>query len=284
MGCVSRVHLLERASGALTTLKSLNVLKPTLRAGTSGRRVLESARGYRATSRDATAATLQDHCDLSRPPTLQRRDLLASVAGVSIAALLAPREALGAVDPALMQAFTDAFNAETFEEKEAAWSRAIDIAPENSAAWSNRSAHGQRSVARIAVAELCLLLRGTTRLQNQNWEGAVDDLTKAVELEGGVESCDPLVLNNLANAEAAIGNWEDARAKYLISSNAGGDIGTIALANYALASFQVDEVDTAKEFAERLLRRDPEFWVSTARGSADLQGSQIASSPAPGTH
>lgn len=92
------------------------------------------------------------------------------------------------------------------------------------------------------MAELCLLLRGTTRLQNQNWEGAVDDLTKAVELEGGVESCDPLVLNNLANAEAAIGNWEDARAKYLISSNAGGDIGTIALANYALASFQVDEV------------------------------------------
>ena len=47
--------------------------------------------------------------------------------------------------------------------------------------------------------------RGTTRLQNQQWQDAVHDLTKAVSLEGGPERCDPLVLNNLANAEAAIG-------------------------------------------------------------------------------
>jgi tetratricopeptide (TPR) repeat protein len=83
---------------------------------------------------------------------------------------------------------------------ERAWSRAVELAPDNAAAWSNR---------------------GTARLQAGRWRAAYDDLAHALELEaaqcGGARVSDgvsALLLNQLGNAEGALGRWGDAMAHY----------------------------------------------------------------------
>jgi tetratricopeptide (TPR) repeat protein len=77
---------------------------------------------------------------------------------------------------------------------ERAWTRAVELAPENAAAWSNR---------------------GTARLQAGRWRDAYDDLSYALQLEtrafGGDNVADgvsALLLNQLANSEGALGRWE----------------------------------------------------------------------------
>jgi tetratricopeptide (TPR) repeat protein len=77
---------------------------------------------------------------------------------------------------------------------ERAWTRAVDLAPDNAAAWSNR---------------------GTARLQAGRWRDAYDDLSRALELErrrfGGevvADGVSALLLNQLGNVEGALGRWE----------------------------------------------------------------------------
>lgn len=120
------------------------------------------------------------------------------------------------------------------QDSEAAWSRAIDLSPSNAAAWSNR---------------------GTVRLQYGYWQAAYEDLQEALKLEQqqtGTPSA--ILLNNLGNAEGALGHWPDAMQHYKAAAD-DADVGTIALANYALAAFETGDGELAIKSARQLLRR-----------------------------
>lgn len=125
---------------------------------------------------------------------------------------------------------------------------ATEIAPLNSAAWSNR---------------------GTKRLQAGRWQDARDDLERSVELSPDPDNPDPLTLNNLGNAEGALGHWDVAMANYLEASKS-RDMESIALANFALAKFQTGDADGAMKSIRTILRRDPEFWDMRAAAAAFL--------------
>ena len=150
---------------------------------------------------------------------------------------------------ALVRAFDEAMSAGSdFAKADEAWTRAIAIAPTNAAAWSNR---------------------GTKRLQAGRWADARDDLERSVELSPDPDAPDPLTLNNLGNAEGALGRWDAAMANYLEASK-DREMESIALANFALAKFQVGEVEDALKTTRRILRRDPEFWDMRAAQAAFL--------------
>ena len=149
----------------------------------------------------------------------------------------------------LIAAFDEAMRAgEDYGKADQAWTKAIELAPTNASAWSNR---------------------GTKRLQAGRWRDARDDLEKSIELSPDLNNPDPLTLNNLGNAEGALGNWDSAMANYLEASK-DREMEAIALANFALAKFQVGDTDDALQTTRRILRRDPEFWDMRAASAAFL--------------
>ena len=82
--------------------------------------------------------------------------------------------------------------------------------------------------------------RGTMRLQNNNWSGARDDLRKALQLEtANGEKPSALVLNQLGNADEAMGDWELACVRYEQAAAASAEMEGIATANLALALCQL---------------------------------------------
>eukprot|EP00775_Hariotina_reticulata_P006291 gene6291-6527_t len=136
---------------------------------------------------------------------------------------------------ALAAVLSDRFAA---AEKDASWTKAISISPDNAAAWSNR---------------------GTVRLQNGQWSAAYDDLLHALQLEqqqAGTAS--PLLLNELGNAEGALGKWQMALDHYQAAA-IDEEVGAIAAANYALAAFETGADEVAVRSARQLVRRDPQF-------------------------
>lgn len=86
------------------------------------------------------------------------------------------------MNPELQRIFQEAFVAGSdFAKADKAWSRAIELDPSNSAAWSNR---------------------GTLRLQFSRWEAAATDLQRAADLDVQEKGqADALVLNNLVRSE-----------------------------------------------------------------------------------
>ena len=155
---------------------------------------------------------------------------------------------------ALAKAFEEAMAAGAdYDAADRAWTKAIELAPLNSAAWSNR---------------------GTKRLQAGRWADARADLERSVELSPDPNNPDPLTLNNLGNAEGALGNWDAAMANYLeASKDPTREMESIALANLALAKFQVNDVDGSLRVARTILRREPEFWDVRALATAALWAS-----------
>lgn len=120
------------------------------------------------------------------------------------------------------------------QDKVAAWTRAIQLSPDNAAAWSNR---------------------GTVYLQQGNWQAAHDDLQTAMQLEQQqMGQASALVLNTLGNTEGALGRWSDAMQHYQAAVD-DAEMGSIALANYALAAFETGDDDLAIKSARQLLRR-----------------------------
>ena len=139
----------------------------------------------------------------------------------------------------LSQLFNHAMNAKSYEDAENAWTKAIELAPSNSAAFSNR---------------------GTLRLQAGQWQAAIEDLQRSIEIDANDgRSADASVLNNLGNAKGAIGEWESAMDDFLKASK-DDSMREIALANYALAAFETGKEELAVKTAQTILRKDPEFW------------------------
>ena len=193
------------------------------------------------------------------PPTLAaplraptRRAAMLSVIFGGLLSLFTRDEASAATSDSkeLTELFNRAMQASTYEESEAAWTRAIEITEPASRA---------RSAA--------LSNRGTLRLQYSDWTGAVADLQASVDGDGN--NPDPLALNNLGNALGALGRWDEAMSAYLEASRT-EDMREIALANYALAAFQIKKEDLAMSTLRKVLRRDPEFLDARAALSAFL--------------
>lgn len=237
-------------------LSSAETRAPAVRAA--------SARG---TIVDDTSAS--SDAPTAAAPVGRRASLLAAATAVTTSAMTsfapAPRGASFAASSdafgtsttnmrALAKAFEEAMaEGADYDAADRAWTKAIELAPLNSAAWSNR---------------------GTKRLQAGRWADARDDLTRSIELSPDPNNPDPLTLNNLGNAEGALGNWDAAMADYLeASKDPSREMEGIALANLALAKFQVNDVDGSLRVARAILRRDPEFWDVRAFTAAALWAS-----------
>ena len=222
------------------------------------RRATRAAAAARPGWRATTVASSRGEPSSSSPSPSRRAALISALAGAAFAArdLASARIALAGERPvdmkALVRAFDEAMSAGSdFAKADEAWTKAIAIAPTNAAAWSNR---------------------GTKRLQAGRWADARDDLERSVELSPDPDAPDPLTLNNLGNAEGALGRWDAAMANYLEASK-DREMEPIALANFALAKFQVGQVDDAVRTTRRILRRDPEFWDMRAAQAAFLWAS-----------
>jgi len=225
------------------------------------------AASARGTIVDDTSAS--SDAPTAAAPVGRRASLLAAATAVTTSAMTsfapAPRGASFAASSdafgtsttnmrALAKAFEEAMaEGADYDAADRAWTKAIELAPLNSAAWSNR---------------------GTKRLQAGRWADARDDLTRSIELSPDPNNPDPLTLNNLGNAEGALGNWDAAMADYLeASKDPSREMEGIALANLALAKFQVNDVDGSLRVARAILRRDPEFWDVRAFTAAALWAS-----------
>lgn len=143
------------------------------------------------------------------------------------------------VEQAKREAFVKALQAPP-DEAEQLWDEAIRLDPANPAAWGNR---------------------GAIRLQLQEWQGAFEDFGKTAELEEKKNgNPDAWTLNNLGNAELALGRGEDAVYHFSEASKRNRQLEPIALANLALAQFEVGRVASAISTARAAARRDPSFW------------------------
>ena len=230
------------------------------RAETRGSPAVRAASLRRSIDDDASASS-DDPTAVA--PVGRRASLLAmttsamtSLAPVPSRSFAASADAFGTSTNmrALAKAFEEAMAAGAdYDAADRAWTKAIELAPLNSAAWSNR---------------------GTKRLQAGRWADARADLERSVQLSPDPNNPDPLTLNNLGNAEGALGNWDAAMANYLeASKDPTREMESIALANLALAKFQVNDVDGSLRVARTILRRDPEFWDVRALATAALWAS-----------
>jgi len=169
---------------------------------------------------------------------------------------------LGAVSPprvraddaaALSDLFSrasDATGRGDYDTADELWTRAVEAAPGNSAAVSNR---------------------GTARLQAGRLRDAREDLELAVQLDAAAgRRPDALALNNLGNAMGACGDWTGAIEKFQEAAVADARLTAIARANQALAYFQTGDDVEALRTARALLRRDSEFWDMRALAASIL--------------
>ncbi|GMH40824.1 hypothetical protein BSKO_08728 [Bryopsis sp. KO-2023] len=214
----------------------------------------------RLESQKKTRPTRSEKSNIDR-----RRALAAPAVLLSLLALPGDADAALAekknVDKALNDAFNKALRAETLEEADAAWTEAIELAPDNSACWSNR---------------------GTIRLQQGRWAPARDDLQKALSLEVADESyVNAIILVNLGNTQGALGDWGSAMQNFDKASR-DSNVGEIARANHSLALFQIGETEKAISEARGLIRKDPGFldmrcaltaylWASGAEAEAEAE-------------
>ena len=233
------------------------------RAETRGSPAVRAA-SARGTIDDDTSAS--SDAPTAAAPVGRRASLLAAATAMTTSAMTSfapvpPRSFAASADAfgtttnmrALAKAFEEAMAAGAdYDAADRAWTKAIELAPLNSAAWSNR---------------------GTKRLQAGRWADARADLERSVELSPDPNNPDPLTLNNLGNAEGALGNWDAAMANYLeASKDPTREMESIALANLALAKFQVNDVDGSLRVARTILRRDPEFWDVQGAGDGGAVG------------
>lgn len=180
------------------------------------------------------------------PALLSRRALVASLL---LSAAVNPAAA-ASVDNQLLEAFRAAVAAPDLLAADATWTEAIRLAPTNAPALSNR---------------------GTVRLQAGRWKDARDDLLRAVQLEEPGAPGYAAEVNNLGNAEGALGNWTEARLRFAEAAEDPA-MESIAKANLALASWEVGDNSSAIKVARQLLRRDASFLDMRCALTAFLYG------------
>jgi tetratricopeptide (TPR) repeat protein len=189
------------------------------------------------------------------------------------------------------QLFSQAFAASQtgdFAQEESLWSQAIELVPENPAAWSNRgNARVSQGKLDAAIADYtqaitiapeqpdAYLNRGAALEGLGQWQSAIADYNQVLELNPK----DPAAYNNRGNAEAGLGDWQTAITDYYQAFDLAPDY-AFARANYALALYQVGKEMQAIKAMQDLVRRYPSFadmrasltaalWAQGRKGEAE---------------
>lgn len=184
----------------------------------------------------------------------------------------------------LFQKGLEATQAGDFEVAEDYWSAAIEIYPQNPAAWSNR---GNVRVSQFKLDEAIddfnkavelapnlpdpYINRGTAWEGLKEWEKAIDDYNYAITLNPR----DPVAYNNRGNAQGGAGNWEAAsqdfqKAAVLAPGFAGANV------NYALSLYQLGDVKESTRLLRGLVRRYSQFADPRAALTAVLWGQGLS--------
>jgi len=212
-------------------------------------------------------ASLPPHAALAAAPEASATTSTAATADPKAA----PKIDLATISKLQDQAFS-ATNRFQWKEAERAWTKVIDVDPENAAAISNR---------------------GNTRTSMGLCKEAKEDFNRAIELapnepdpnlgRGVAEEClgefeaalqdyadanrknialtgreDPVTYNNRANAEAGLGRWEEAVRDYKQAAKMQPGY-VFPLASAALATYQVGDDAEAVKQMRLLLVKYPEL-------------------------
>ncbi len=175
------------------------------------------------------------------------------------------------------RAFT-ATNKGDFATAEIYWTKMIEQFPDNAAAWSNRgNARVSQNKLEAAIAdydkstELApsapdpYLNRGIAWEGLKQWDKAIADYNRAIELDAS----DAAAYNNRGNAKGSGGDWQGAIADYKKATELASDF-AFANGNYALALYQMGEIEEAEKKMRTILRQYPNFVDMRAALTATL--------------
>jgi tetratricopeptide (TPR) repeat protein len=195
----------------------------------------------------------------------------------------------------LFQQAMQATQTARWPEAEQLWTQAIDLYPNNPAAWSNR---GNSRVSQFKLAEAIADFdkaielapevpdpytnRGTAKEGLKDWAGAIADYNKALELAPK----DPVAYNNRGNAQGGAGDWEAAKADFSQAAQLSPGFSMPNL-NYAMAQFQLGDRENALRQMRSLVRRYPTaadpraaltamLWDKGLRGEAESNWVAVA--------
>jgi tetratricopeptide (TPR) repeat protein len=183
----------------------------------------------------------------------------------------------------LERIFTQAFSATQsgdFVTAERYWSEAIDLYPNNPAAWSNRG-NSRVSQFKLEAAiedfdqaiDLVPYLadpyinRGTAWEGLGEWDKAIADYDRAIELAPQ----DPVAYNNRGNAKGSAGDWSGAAADFYEAVTLAPGL-AVASVNYALALYQLGDVQESTRWLKNLVRKYAAFADPRAALTAVLWG------------
>lgn len=157
----------------------------------------------------------------------------------------------------------EATNAGDMATAEEIWTQAIERAPDNPAAWSNR---GNSRVSQFkleaAIADFGQAIelapdqaspyinRGTAWEGLKEWNKAIADYNKGLELQPD----DPVAINNRGNAQGSKGNWDLAKADFYQAAMAEPGF-ALANINYALTVYQLGDKVNGLRKLRTLARR-----------------------------
>ena len=183
------------------------------------------------------------------------------------------------LDTLFQQGFA-ATQAGDFATAEQLWTKAIDLAPDNPAAWSNRGN------ARLSQFHLHLALedfnqaivlvpnipdpyinRGIAWEGLGQWQNAIEDYDRAIDLNPQ----DPVAYNNRGNAKGGAGDWPGAAADFKVASELAPGFAAASV-NYALALYQLAEVKESTRLLKNLVRKYSQFADPRAALTAVLWG------------
>jgi len=167
-----------------------------------------------------------------------------------------------------------------FVTAEARWTKAIELAPNNPAAWSNRGN------ARISQYQLQAALddfnqaielapniadpyinRGIAWEGLGEWQKAIEDYDRAI----GLNPQDPVAYNNRANAKAGSEDWLGAAEDFKKASELAPGFAAASV-NYALVLYQLGEVKESTQLLKNLVRKYSQFADPRAALTAVLWG------------
>lgn len=193
--------------------------------------------------------------------------------GIGVGVAPAPAQAIERSQTELKEIYVDlqrifdrgfeATNAGDMALAEMIWTEAIERAPDNPAAWSNR---GNSRVTQFkleaAIADFGKAIelapdqaspyinRGTAWEGLKDWDQAIADYNKGLELQPD----DPVAINNRGNAQGSKGNWDLAKADFYQAAMAEPGF-ALANINYALTVYQLGDKVNGLRKLRTLARR-----------------------------
>jgi tetratricopeptide (TPR) repeat protein len=167
-----------------------------------------------------------------------------------------------------------------FVTAEDRWTKAIELAPNNPAAWSNRGNarisqyHLQAALDDFNQAiELApniadpYINRGIAWEGLGEWQKAIEDYDRAIVLDPQ----DPVSYNNRANAKGGSEDWAGAVADFKLAAEIAPGFAAASV-NYALALYQLGEVEESTRLLKNLVRKYSQFADPRAALTAVLWG------------